>query len=340
MFKEKHLSNKILVVFFFLFLPSLVSAQPQEYKDYTVEKGDTLWDISNKELKDPFLWPKVWKENPEIKNPDLIYPNQKIRIPLYLLQKEIIPEKKPERKVEREIIRKPEARPDIKIIKPEEKKIEPVRKSFLVDKNLLIVSGYITDSVPSIGSIYESPGEITNLSKGDYAYIRANRPMKKGEIFYIIYPVEEVKHPVTGRGLGTRIAILGTGEVVDEKDPKIFITSSYVEIPIGSLIDNFYEIEPPLAIEKPRMPDIKGYIVTAMRQVEAHGTGDIIFIDKGKNDGVEVGDLLATTLKSNHIIFNGVIQVISTMPSTSAAIIRKSDKEIEKGDPVTGIRQE
>ena len=69
-----------------LVVSSLSFSQTPEYKDYTVAKGDTLWDISNNELKDPFLWPKVWKENPEIKNPDLIYPGQKIRIPLYLLQ--------------------------------------------------------------------------------------------------------------------------------------------------------------------------------------------------------------------------------------------------------------
>ena len=60
----------------------------QEIKDYKVKGGDTLWDISNKELQDPFLWPKIWKENPGIVNPDRIYPDQSIKIPLYLLQKE------------------------------------------------------------------------------------------------------------------------------------------------------------------------------------------------------------------------------------------------------------
>ncbi len=87
--------NITLLIFFFLLLPCLLPAQETEYKDYTVNRGDTLWDISNKELKDSFLWPKVWKENPEVRNPDRIYPGQKIRIPLFLLQKEIKPEIKP-----------------------------------------------------------------------------------------------------------------------------------------------------------------------------------------------------------------------------------------------------
>jgi len=322
-----------------LVVSSLSFAQTPEYKDYTVKKGDTLWDISNNELKDPFLWPKVWKENPDIKNPDLIYPGQKIRIPLYLLQKEIKPEVKPEIKQETKSELRIEPKPE-KIIRQPMQPLKPVAKEYLVDKNLLLISGYISDSVHSVGAIYDKPGEMMNLSKGDYAYISPDKQMKKGDKFYIIYPVEEVKHPVTGRKLGTRIAILGTAEVVDEQDPKILITDSYVEIPIGSLIDDYYEIEPPLAIKNPRKPDVNGHIVTALRRIYAHGTWDIVFMDKGENDGLAPGDLLATTWQSNHKILNGVVQIISTKPSTSAAIIRKAVREIQIGDPVIPITQE
>jgi len=78
------LKGKIfLLVLILILLPLHAQSQTEEIKDYTIMKGDTLWDISGKELNDPFLWPKVWKENPEIGNPDRIYPDQKIRIPLY-----------------------------------------------------------------------------------------------------------------------------------------------------------------------------------------------------------------------------------------------------------------
>jgi hypothetical protein len=72
----------------FLLLPLITFAETQEIKEYKVIKGDTLWDITKKELNDPFLWSKVWKENPRIANPDLIYPDQMIKIPLYLIQEE------------------------------------------------------------------------------------------------------------------------------------------------------------------------------------------------------------------------------------------------------------
>jgi hypothetical protein len=52
-----------------------VRLQENAPERHVVVKGDTLWDISEKFLKDPWLWPEVWRLNKEeIKNPHLIYP--------------------------------------------------------------------------------------------------------------------------------------------------------------------------------------------------------------------------------------------------------------------------
>ncbi|HPO48939.1 MAG TPA: LysM peptidoglycan-binding domain-containing protein [Spirochaetota bacterium] len=47
---------------------------------YVIKKGDTLWDIAKKFLKNPFLWPNIHKDNPYIKNPHKIQPNYKLTI--------------------------------------------------------------------------------------------------------------------------------------------------------------------------------------------------------------------------------------------------------------------
>src|SRR5256886_17346518 len=54
-----------------------VAGAPEEY---TIQKGDTLWDLSQKFLSNPWYWPKIWSLNPSVDDPHWIYPGNKLRI--------------------------------------------------------------------------------------------------------------------------------------------------------------------------------------------------------------------------------------------------------------------
>lgn len=53
---------------------SALELRPDHPDHYVVVKGDTLWDISGKFLTNPWEWPRIWNQNPQVENPHLIYP--------------------------------------------------------------------------------------------------------------------------------------------------------------------------------------------------------------------------------------------------------------------------
>lgn len=57
-----------------------VSVRPDHPDEYVVVKGDTLWDISGKFLEQPWQWPAIWHANPQIENPHLIYPGDRVSL--------------------------------------------------------------------------------------------------------------------------------------------------------------------------------------------------------------------------------------------------------------------
>lgn len=56
---------------------ALIESHPDRY---TVKRGDTLWSISARFLKQPWLWPEIWQVNPQVRNPHRIYPGDELML--------------------------------------------------------------------------------------------------------------------------------------------------------------------------------------------------------------------------------------------------------------------
>lgn len=64
-----------------LLFASLLTAALAISQEHVVRDGDTLWDISDAYLENPFAWPEVWRKNPQINDPHWIYPGDRIALP-------------------------------------------------------------------------------------------------------------------------------------------------------------------------------------------------------------------------------------------------------------------
>jgi hypothetical protein len=212
----------VLMLFFCFALSPLAQEKKEAEELYTVKQGDTLWEISSKFLKDPFLWPKLWQRNPYITNPHWIYPGQPIRLsPVEELKKEepkkVVVEEKPKevaREPEVKEVKNPEPPPVEK--KPEAKPVEEKPAVFPEVRS----AGFFSDIIDyrGIGIILESKEGKTLMAEGDIAYLafKTSEPILIGNKYTVFRASELIKHPVTDKKIGRRYNITGNIQIIDQ----------------------------------------------------------------------------------------------------------------------------
>lgn len=311
----------LLAIFFGLFI-TYVNADDTESKDYIIQKGDTLWDISDSALSEPMLWPRLWHVNPQIANPDLIYPGSNIWIPsreeLMRLTKDVFP-------VSDELeLDFPEFKPvPIKPPKP-----PPV--DYIVNMETYLSSGWISKDIQSGGEVFFTRRGRNLFGKTEPVFLRTEADVSVGDKFLAVRKIKKIRHPETGDKLGFQMRVTGLLEVVgiENNTPKAKVIEEYDYVEEGDNIIIYTESIPPVRLKTARTPNINGYILGSRMDKHMSHTNEIVYLDKGFKDGIEPGDIFSIQDKAP----TGSLQVISTKPHTSAAIILDMQEEVMIGD--------
>ncbi|MGA2465093.1 MAG: LysM peptidoglycan-binding domain-containing protein [Thermodesulfobacteriota bacterium] len=228
----------MILMFSLCFILSPLAQEKKETEDvYTIKQGDTLWDISSKFLKDPFLWPKLWQRNLYITNPHWIYPGQSIRLsPLDDLKKKepqkVVVEEKPKEEKQKEVavepeVKKVEAPPIEKKVevvveakpaeeKPAEAKPAEEKPTFFQDVRS---AGFLSDvNLRGIGIILDSKEGKNLMALNDIVYLafKTSKPIMIGDKYTVFRASEVVRHPVTDQKVAIKYNIIGNVQVIDQ----------------------------------------------------------------------------------------------------------------------------
>jgi hypothetical protein len=326
---------------------------------YTVKPGDTLWDIANTFLKDPFLWPFIWKANPAITNPDLIFTGSKLAIPglapiaraLKADQKKAAGIEEPvqprETKPQDGLATQPTPSPAAvaegspsegnRLIVPEEQPLPAI------DKYAMLSMGYVNDEEKG-GKIVGSPeGSQSIFGYDDVVYVSmpSGEQIAIGDKFLISSPLHIVKHPKTGRRFGRLIKGLGILQIIAKDSPTVLtarITLSFDTIGKNDLVTPYQEPALIFNSSQKKAKDISGYILEVTDRRSINAEMDCVYLDKGSADKVEAGDRFLVYAEPEKRGFPkkilGEVQVIIVKEHTSTAVVRKSNDTMTKGDAV------
>jgi hypothetical protein len=317
------------------------TSYPEGTQLHIIVKGDTLWDLSNQYLENPFLWPQLWNANRYITNPHWIYPGDPLVIP------------------ELEVVRGageeagapggpggPGA--------PGEEGAEagapggpagPVGPSLIpaFEEVSIECAGFITDhqdeSLKIIGS--EEGDSKIGLTTGDILYINGgtNDGIAPGDMFFTQRRVEKTE-------AGWKIARSGWITVLASQEGSSIaeVTTACRDIYKGDYLQPFERVPVPLIpVERPATrltPEtgkLRGRILTPLDPIVTLAQGHIVSINLGEQDGVIPGNIFTIF----RYLYSGVqrkmlgeLVVLTVQERASTARIMTSLDYILTGDEV------
>ena len=271
-----------------------VTVNPDHPKSYVVQKGDTLWDITGKFLKEPWLWPQVWEANPQINNPNLIYPGDVVSLQ-YKDGRPILAVNRGDKSGRYERLS-----PTVRSTQNDDA-IPPIPidaiKQFL--SRPLVVGKNDMDDLPYVVSSFD---QHLIAGSGNKIYVRGI-PTDDDTQTYAIYRRGKAYMSPDKEDTIIGYEALHVGDAVLDKsgDPATFtVVRSNREVLVGDRLvkESESDINSSFIPTKPRQ-EINGTVISVVDGVAEIGQYQVVVLDVGSKDGLETGNILGIYQSGN-----------------------------------------
>ena len=268
-----------------------IALNPDHPTQYAVQKGDTLWDIAGRFLRDPWLWPEVWHANPQIANPHLIYPGDVVSM--------VYVDGKLQLRLDRDGISSVPS--DLTVVK-----LSPIARPETIDHAIptiprdaiqqflnvpLVVD---KNELPTLPYIVANADEHLVTGAGDRVYVRSIQEQDT-KYFNIFRTGATLRDPDTKEILGYEAEYIGDATVQRYGDPAtMLLTKTTKEAAIGDRlkpVDAQYS-QLHFLPHAPSQP-VEGKIISVVDGVTQIGRYQVVILSRGTREGMEVGHVLS-----------------------------------------------
>jgi LysM repeat protein len=324
-------------------LVRIVGAAEEEPAVYVVEKGDTLWGLSERFVRDPYYWPGLWEVNQtKITNPHFIYPGQRIKIYKDRIEIEAPGEAPPAA-----------AAALLPKTGPVSAEAKHIAQDVAKERSFAVTGGegkLVDRDMKYSASIVAISQNRTIAGEDDIVYVDLGREhgAKVGARYSVFRKEGEVRHPLSNVTVGVKLIPLGALQLTElaEKSAKAIITRSYREIGPGAVILPYRDNRRSIPL-RASTKDFVGSIVETYTGNRAIAAGEICYLDLGAADGLQVGNMLYVvrdvTIDAQYIKAAigklpvdviGALVVVDVGEKTSTALVVKSVDTIYRADRV------
>lgn len=295
---------------------------------YTVQKGDTLWDISRKFFDTPMQWPDLWQHNDQLPNPHWIYPGEKLRLYLKdgVMQVEVVGEM-------------PTGTTGITAPIPTER---PYYKYPMIDQ-----VGFIrSPAVAPHGVLFKAKDDKKMISQRDQVYIEPtdDHELLPGQKYTLYRTLTPLGRERKDSDTAYQHYLVGIVEITNQQ-PDLAVATvvrSFRDIQEGDLLMPYHPKSPKIYLSD-NAEGLGGRLLLSEEHHELLGNDMVGFIDKGSQDGVKAGQSYVLYYHERVQETNGIptrtlpaiefgsIIVLHTEKATATVLITRSDRDIAPG---------